>query len=78
RSVVAAVAPVGDDDASTLMSRSHQRLASGLDAAEALDQASVGVPGAGMFCTYGTDWSRATADEAPSASAGDLTRPDPT
>ncbi|MGL5866639.1 MAG: CHAT domain-containing protein [Dermatophilaceae bacterium] len=67
RSVVAAVAPVGDQEASELMSRYHQGLVRGLDAAEALDQASVGVPGAGMFCTYGSDWSRAAASGEPSA-----------
>jgi len=57
RSVVAAVGPVGDEDAHTVMSAYHQVLAQGLDAAEALEIASAGVEEGRLFCAYGADWA---------------------
>jgi hypothetical protein len=59
RSVVAAVGPVGDEDAHTVMSAYHQVLAQGLDAAEALEIASAGVEEGRLFCAYGADWAAA-------------------
>ena len=61
RSVVAAVGPVGDEDAHTVMSAYHQVLAQGLDAAEALEVATAGVEDGRLFCAYGADWSAAPA-----------------
>lgn len=63
RSVVAAVGPVGDEDAHAVMSAYHQVLAQGLDVAEALELASAGVEEGRLFCAYGADWAPAT-DEA--------------
>ena len=59
RTVVAAVGPVGDEDAHAVMSAYHQALVQGLDAAEALEAASRGENEAWLFCTYGADiaWS---------------------
>ncbi len=57
RSVVAAVGPVGDEDAHAVMSAYHQVLAQGLDAAEALEIASAGVEEGRLFCAFGADWS---------------------
>ena len=59
RSVVAAVGPVGDEDAHTVMSAYHQVLAQGLDAAEALEIASAGVEEGRLFCAFGADWAAA-------------------
>ena len=61
RSVVAAVGPVGDEDAHTVMTAYHRVLAQGLDAAEALEIASAGVEDGRLFCAYGADWSAAPA-----------------
>ena len=63
RSVVAAVGPVGDEDAHTVMSAYHQVLAQGLDAAEALEIASAGVEEGRLFCAYGADWAAAPVVE---------------
>lgn len=57
RSVVAAVGPVGDEDAHTVMAAYHRVLAQGLDAAEALDIATAGVEDGRLFCAYGADWA---------------------
>ncbi|WP_392543987.1 CHAT domain-containing protein [Oryzobacter telluris] len=57
RTVVAAVGPVGDEDAHTVMSAYHRVLAQGLDAAEALEIASAGVEEGRLFCAYGADWA---------------------
>ena len=57
RSVVAAVGPVGDEDAHAVMAAYHQVLAQGLDAAEALEIASAGVEEGRLFCAFGADWS---------------------
>ena len=57
RSVVAAVGPVGDEDAHAVMAAYHQVLAQGLDAAEALELASAGVEEGRLFCAFGADWS---------------------
>jgi CHAT domain-containing protein len=62
RSVVAAVGPVGDEDAHTVMSAYHQVLAQGLDAAEALEIASAGVEEGRLFCAYGADWAAAPVE----------------
>ena len=59
RSVVAAVGPVGDEDAHTVMSAYHRMLAQGLDAAEALELASAGVEEGRLFCAFGADWAAA-------------------
>lgn len=59
RSVVAAVGPVGDEDAHAVMSAYHRVLAQGLDAAEALEMASAGVEEGRLFCAYGADWAAA-------------------
>ena len=61
RSVVAAVGPVGDADAHTVMAAYHRVLAQGLDAAEALELASAGVEEGRLFCAYGADWASAPA-----------------
>ena len=61
RSVVAAVGPVGDEDAHAVMTAYHRVLAQGLDAAEALEIASAGVEEGRLFCAYGADWSAAPA-----------------
>lgn len=57
RTVVAAVGPVGDEDAHTVMTRYHAILSRGLDAAEALELASAGVSDGPLFCVYGADWA---------------------
>jgi CHAT domain-containing protein len=57
RSVVAAVGPVGDEDAHAVMAAYHRVLAQGLDAAEALEIASAGVEEGRLFCAYGADWA---------------------
>ena len=57
RSVVAAVGPVGDEDAHAVMTAYHQVLAQGLDAAEALEIASAGVEEGRLFCAFGADWA---------------------
>jgi hypothetical protein len=57
RTVVAAVGPVGDEDAHAVMSAYHRVLAQGLDAAEALEIASAGVEEGRLFCVYGADWA---------------------
>ena len=57
RSVVAAVGPVGDEDAHVVMAAYHRVLAQGLDAAEALEIASAGVEDGRLFCAYGADWA---------------------
>ncbi|MBM6401609.1 CHAT domain-containing protein [Phycicoccus sonneratiae] len=57
RSVVAAVGPVGDDDAHAVMSTYHRLLARGMDTAEALEIASAGVDDGRLFCAYGADWA---------------------
>ncbi len=57
RSVVAAVGPVGDEDAHAVMTAYHRVLAQGLDAAEALEIASAGVEEGRLFCAYGADWA---------------------
>ncbi|WP_377645478.1 CHAT domain-containing protein [Oryzobacter terrae] len=59
RSVVAAVGPVGDDDAHAVMTAYHRVLAQGLDAAEALEIASAGVEEGRLFCAFGADWAPA-------------------
>jgi tetratricopeptide (TPR) repeat protein len=59
RSVVAAVAPVGDATASELMPAYHRALARGVDAAQALEESSAGIENAGLFCVYGADWAAA-------------------
>ena len=56
RSVVAAVGPVGDEDAHAVMSAYHRLLAQGLDVAEALEIASAGVEEGRLFCAYGAHW----------------------
>ncbi len=61
RSVVAAVGPVGDGDAHTVMAAYHRVLAQGLDAAEALEIASAGVEEGRLFCAYGADWAPSPA-----------------
>lgn len=57
RSVVAAVAPVRDEVAATVMTAYHRELLGGADAALALERASSDLPEARLFCTYGADWS---------------------
>jgi hypothetical protein len=57
RSVVAAVGPVGDEDAHAVMTAYHRVLAQGLDAAEALEIASAGVEEGRLFCAFGADWA---------------------
>ena len=59
RSVVAAVGPVGDEDAHAVMAAYHRVLAQGLDVAEALELASAGVEEGRLFCAYGADWAPA-------------------
>lgn len=53
RSVVAAVAPVPDDDAVALMSTYHRALAAGLPSDEALASAA---PGGSVFVVLGSSW----------------------
>lgn len=65
RSVVAAVGPVGDDDAHAVMSAYHRLLARGLDAAEALEIATANVEDGRLFCAYGADWAPRGADGGP-------------
>ncbi len=74
RSVVAAVGPVGDDDAHTVMTAYHRVLAQGLDAAEALEIATAGVEDGRLFCAYGADWSAAQAGAVEGATAARLNR----
>ena len=62
RSVVAAVGPVGDEDAHAVMTAYHRVLAQGLDAAEALEIASAGVEEGRLFCAYGADWARSAPE----------------
>jgi len=69
RSVVAAVGPVGDEDAHTVMTAYHRVLAQGLDAAEALEIASAGVEEGRLFCAYGADWAAATVGAVDTRSA---------
>lgn len=57
RTVVAAVAPVRDEVAATVMTAYHREVLAGADAALALERASLGIPDARLFCTYGADWS---------------------
>ena len=57
RTVVAAVGPVGDEDAHAVMIGYHRLLAQGLDAAEALELASAGVDDGPLFCSYGADFA---------------------
>ena len=57
RTVLAAVAPVRDDIAATVMTAYHREVLAGADAALALERASVDIPDARLFCTYGADWS---------------------
>jgi tetratricopeptide (TPR) repeat protein len=57
RAVLAAVAPVRDDAAHAVTVAHHRGLRGGLDAASALEAASVDVPDAGLFAVYGADWS---------------------
>lgn len=57
QSVVAAVGPVGDEDAHAVMTAYHQVLAQGVDAAEALEIASAGVEEGRLFCAFGADWA---------------------
>jgi CHAT domain-containing protein len=57
RSVVAAVGPVGDEDAHAVMAAYHRVLAQGMDAAEALEIASAGVEEGRLFCAFGADWA---------------------
>jgi len=61
RSVVAAVGPVGDEDAHAVMTAYHRVLAQGLDAAEALEIASAGVEEGRLFCAFGADWAAVPA-----------------
>lgn len=61
RSVVAATAPVHDEQAEALMAAYHRGLAQGLDAAAALAHASEGLEDAALFCTYGADWGVTSA-----------------
>ena len=64
RSVVAAVAPVPDEVAATVMVRYHRLLATGVGAAEALTEASADRPDAAVFTVFGADWSaRIPADD---------------
>ncbi|HEV7146255.1 MAG TPA: CHAT domain-containing protein [Pedococcus sp.] len=56
-SIVAAVGPVRDEQAERAMTAYHRELASGTDAALALERASAATPEARMFCTYGASWS---------------------
>lgn len=64
RSVVAAVGPVGDEDAHAVMTAYHRVLAQGLDAAEALEIASAGVEEGRLFCAFGADWAATPATDA--------------
>ncbi|GAB3074369.1 CHAT domain-containing protein [Pedococcus soli] len=57
RSVVAAVAPVGDEVAAVAMVDYHRRLSSGVPAARALAVTVAEHPGARAFCLYGADWA---------------------
>jgi hypothetical protein len=57
RNVVGAVGPVGDDEAHRVMKNYHRLLAQGLDAAEALELATVGTEEGRLFCCYGADFS---------------------
>jgi hypothetical protein len=56
RSVVASVAPVDDEVASTTMRRYHRELSRGRAASAALADAISDEPGAATFCVYGADW----------------------
>jgi hypothetical protein len=56
RSVVASVAPVDDEVASTTMRRYHHGLSRGRPASAALADAVSAEPGAATFCVYGADW----------------------
>lgn len=59
RCVVAAVAPVDDEQTHALMTAYHRELVTGADAATALDRASHGIRDGGLFAPYGADWSAA-------------------
>ena len=74
RSVVAAVGPVGDEDAHAVMSAYHQVLSQGLDAAEALEIASAGNEEGRLFCAYGADWAAAPAAHGAAADQGQMNR----
>ena len=69
RTVVAAVGPVGDEDAHAVMTAYHRVLAQGLDAAEALEIASAGVEEGRLFCAYGADWASDVRRYVPAARA---------
>ena len=56
-SVIAAVAPVRDEEAEAVMTAYHRELASGADAALALARASASTGTGQVFCNYGSDWS---------------------
>ncbi len=71
RSVVAAVGPVGDDDAHAVMTAYHRVLAQGLDAAEALEIASAGVEEGRLFCAFGADWAPAPVSVGEAATPAD-------
>lgn len=60
RSVVGAVAPVDDGPAASLMADYHRHLAAGAPSSVALQLATASSDHpeqAGLFCTYGADWS---------------------
>lgn len=61
RAVLAAAAPVRDDATHAVMGAYHRGLRGGLDAATALETAARGVPEAGLFAVYGSDWSAGTS-----------------
>ncbi len=63
RSVVASAAPVRDEQAEAVMTAYHRELASGTDAALALERAAVGIPDGRLFCAYGTDWAASPLTE---------------
>lgn len=64
-SVVAAVAPVEDTAAAELMATYHRSLAAGVSSSVALQLATAASDKprqAGLFCTYGADWSAGPSD----------------
>ena len=58
KNVVAAVAPVPDAVAHRVMIAYHENLVAGLDVSAALAQASLVDDLGGLFCSFGSDWSR--------------------
>ena len=78
RSVVAAVGPVGDEDAHAVMTAYHQVLSQGVDAAEALEIASAGVEEGRLFCAFGADWAATASATVPAEATQAFTERFPT